>query len=282
MQHSTTVLESQADWLTFTVQGARNVASVGARIETIIRAEKVHGNRVLPFTLGNYSGVRCGRVRSGESADRILVQLSGDLAAVYFDYAMDHAHHVTRLDLAVTVQLAEYSPMCAFEAYKAAVAHRTEHPTEAAPSLILNGAGGQTMYVGKRTGDRYFRLYDKQAECAASKDDDATERYARSWRYELEVHDDLATAVAYSVPRGPSRGAWISAYVHKYLLDHGVEPMFTPMQPAQHVGGFRRRADRESRLDWLSRDVAPTVRWLLDSTPKDELLKRLGLGEGSE
>lgn len=279
MHSSTIVLESQPDWLTVTVAGVRNVASVVAKVDTLMRGERVGGNRQMPFSLGQYTGTRCGRVRCGQSSDRVLVQLSGDMAATQMFWFLQKAHHVTRLDLAVTVQTVDYQPEQATLAYAEAKAFRAAHPTVAVPSVIVNGAGGQTFYIGKRTGDRYFRLYDKEAECRASGDADATTRYARSWRYELELHDDAATNVAYSLPQHPFRALWIAAYVHRYVSDHGVTPLYSPDQQAAHVGGFRRRSDRESRLDWLCRSVAPTIRWLIDTTPREELLERLGLAD---
>lgn len=281
MQSSTVVLESQPDWLTATVTGARVKQSVAAKVETLMRSERVGGNRQLPFRVGEYLGTRCGRVRAGETADRLLVQLSGDLASLHLDWFLKHAHAVTRLDLAVTVQTLAYEPDLAHDAYLAAYTWRTDHPRSAVPSLVLNGAGGSTCYLGKRTGDRYFRAYDKQKECEASDDADAAARYARAWRFELELHDDAATAVAFALPTGAARHGWISAYLWGYLTDHGIAPIWSPDTQPVHVGGFRRRTDRESRLDWLSRSVAPTVRWLIDSTPRDVLLKRLGLdGDG--
>lgn len=279
MHTSTYVLESQPDWLTFTVSGAQHIRSVCARVETMMRAERIAGNRQIPFRVGEYLGMRCGRVRQAQSASRVLVQLSGDVAALHLDWALLHAHHVTRLDLAVTVQTVDYEPEHATDAYKQAVAFRLDHPTSSVPSVIVNGAGGQTFYLGKRTSDLYFRLYDKEQECRASDDADALTRYARAWRYELELHDDAATRVAYVLPTSAGRALWIESYVHKYLCDHGVVPIWTAGQTPVHVGGFRRRSDRESRLDWLSRSVAPTIRWLIDSTPRDEVLKRLGLAE---
>jgi len=279
MHPSTIVLESQPDWLTVVVHGRKHVKDVAARTQTLMRRERVEGNRELPFRVGEYVGTRCGRVRAGEVDAKLIVQLSGDLAALHLDYFLKEAHAVTRLDLAVTVQTPQYDPSIAETAYHQASTFRQANPRSAVPSLILNGAGGSTCYIGKRTSDRYFRAYDKQAECEASDDLDASMRYKRSWRFELELHDDAATAVAYAMPPQGLRNTWVCSYVHGYLKDHGVEPIWEAHTPPVHVGGFRRRTDRESRLDWLSRSVAPTVKWLIDSTPRDELLERLGLAE---
>jgi len=279
MHSSTVVLESQPDWLTAVFVGDRLARSVSARVVILLKGEKINGNRELPFSLGEYTGSRCGRVRAGEMARGLLVQLSGEMAALHFDWFTARATRITRLDLAVTVQTARYDPTVAETAYAQASTFRQTHPRSAVPSLVLNGAGGSTCYIGKRTSDRYFRAYDKEMECRASDDPDATERYLRSWRFELELHDDAATLVARALPKGPARAIWIAGYIAGYQRDHGQLPIFDPLAPPVHVGGFRRRSDRESRLDWLSRSVAPSVRWLLDSVPRDELLERLGLAE---
>lgn len=281
MHSSTVVLESQPDWLTAVFVGQKTTAAVSARVQALMRSERVGGNRELPFRCNEYTGTRCGRVRAGQTAAHLLVQLSGDLAALYLDWFRARATYITRLDLAVTVQTTGYAPDIARDSYFAASAYRTEHPRSAVPSLVLNGAGGSTCYIGKRTSDRYFRAYDKQFECKASGDQAGAERYLWAWRFELELHDDEAAIVAHTLPPLPHRPAWISAYIHTYLVNHGVTPIWNPQMPPIHVSGFRRRTDRESRLDWLSRSVAPTVRWLIDSTPRDELMNRLGLSDTS-
>lgn len=282
MHSSTVVLESQPDWITAVCDGGNRVNGINARIDVLLRGEKVQGNQERPFRVGEYVGAQCGRVRVGQFNHRLLVQLSGDLAAVHLDWFRARADAFTRLDLAVTVQTLRYDPHVAETAYAEASTFRLTHPRSAVPSLVLNGAGGSTCYIGKRTSDRYFRAYDKEQECRASDDPDATARYARSWRFELELHDDAATNVVHALPDGPARALWIAGYIAGYQRAHGQEPIFDPMSAPVHVGGFRRRSDRESRLDWLSRSVAPSVRWLLESTPRDEVLKRLGLVEEEE
>jgi len=282
LQSSTVVLESQPDWITAIFTGARSVRSATAKCETLMRAERVAGNRELPFRLGEYNGTRCGRVRAGERHDALLVQLSGDLAALHFDWFRSRAARLTRVDLAVTIQTAGYDSVIASDHYKQALLHRESNPRAAVPSLIMNGAGGSTFYLGKRTSDVYFRCYDKAQECVASGDPDALERYDRAWRYEIELHDETAGDVAGLLPNGPARAHWITSYVHSYLEKHGCYPIFDRDTPPVHVSGFRRRSDRESRLDWLSRSVAPTVRWLIDSTPREEIMKCLGLAEEEE
>lgn len=282
MHISTVVLESQPDWITVAISAGHTERAVSARVNVLLKSERVQGNRELPFTSGEYIGTRCGRVRAGTSARGLLVQLSGDMAALHFDWFRARATRFTRLDLAVTVQTLRYDPHIAEQAYAQASMFRSAHPRSAVPSLVLNGAGGSTCYIGKRTSDRYFRAYDKEQECRASDDPDATERYARCWRLELELHDDAATLVALALPQAAARALWIAGYIAGYQRDHGLETIFDPMCAPVHVGGFRRRSDRESRLDWLSRSVAPSVRWLLDSTPRAEVLKRLGLGQEGE
>lgn len=279
MHTSTHVLESQLDWLTATTRDRRKARKLVKYAKNVEVVETVAGNRSRPFPLGNYVGYRCGRVGWGENVSGALVQLSGQLAQEHFFQICQISDAYTRLDIAVTVQTDTYAPDVGRTSYHQARAWRADHPRAAAATLVENTDGGSTCYVGKRSSDRYLRIYDKQAETIASQDAAAIDRYSKCWRYELELHDTAATAIRDALLRTENRARWIADYVAYHCRAHGIEPIFQSDQPPRLPHGFRRRSDRDSRLEWISRTVAPTIKWLLDTTPADELADRLGLGE---
>lgn len=278
MQTSTTVLESQLDWLTTAVHSEKKAAAWSrlARVWTV--AEESDGNRRSPFRLGDYAGYICGRVRFGSRDAAALFQLSGDLAARHFDLLWIKHDTLTRVDIAVTVQLAGYDPIIAAAAYADATAYRVVHPRAAMASLVQDGDGGSTCYLGRRASDLYCRIYNKEAECRGRSDAEGAAHYARCWRYELELKGGAAHQFAEALSTKPVKSYYIQSTLYEYLVKHGIEPLFERASADVPVPGFRRRSDRDSRLEWLEKSVRPAVTWLLGNTDRADLIERLGLG----
>jgi DNA relaxase NicK len=153
------------------------------------------------------------------------------------------------------------------------------HPRSALPSAHHDAEGGWTTYVGDRGSDFFLRIYDKQAECEHQKDIEGAAYYQNCWRYELEVKGRAARVVADAYYKAPEQPSWISSLVHKWSCAHGIIPTWPPGAEPERLHGFRRRSDRESRLEWLEKSVAPAVRWLLESGDRAEVIRRLGLDE---
>ena len=277
MYSSTTVLESQLDWLTAAVHTYPKAQEWGWHATRWQARERKLGNAEKRFQLGGYVGSMLGRVRVGQRDAACLIQLSGDLAEQHFDTLWASHDTLTRLDVAVTVQTPEYEADIAKHAFAAAVELRSEQPKLAMPSLVQSGDGGDTCYIGHRESDLYCRIYNKQAECAAQHDVHGAEHYQRCWRYELEVKGGAAHQLAETLAACPDRGAYIRTMLWTYLRNHGIIPWFDPSATVAIVPGFRRRSDRDSRLDWVSTSVRPAVTWLLGNTDRDELMRRLGL-----
>lgn len=277
MYYGCTVRESQPDWLT---AGAHTRASVTALRDLASAAkhdELSHGDREVPWRLLGYEGWRVGRVRWGECRGWGLLQLSGELAASLGAAAWDCADSVSRLDLAVTCQFATPNPSLGREAYEQARAWRQEHTHAAAPWFVGGDDGGWTTYLGKRASDTFMRLYDKGAESRAQGDDGEARQYADSWRYELELKGEYAERTAAQLFRSGDEPAFTKMHLWRYLTDHGITPPFDVDAPTVKLAQLRRRSDRERKLDWLARQVRPTVAWLAENGDSGSVLAALGL-----
>jgi hypothetical protein len=282
MQSSTVVLESQLDWLTASFHTRDSADRANADADRWARQERDAGAEVLPFHLGGYVGWMAGRVRFGRRLDGGLLQLSGDLAERHVADVAARASNVSRVDLAVTVRLEPPRADVASTGYGDALAYRTVHPTSARPFLNMDGDGGQTLYLGDRTSNWFLRVYNKQAECVERRDEQGTSHYAGCWRYELEVKGPDALRQAQLYPAIEDRPRYVQGYVHQWAENHGLLPAF-PYDGGQKLEpGFRRRSDRETRIQWLGQSVRPAVQWLLESTPRDELITLLGLDDSSQ
>jgi hypothetical protein len=279
---STTVLESAIDWLTVSAHTPRLADRWRRHCLNLQMIEAHEGAKLRPFHLNQYVGQACGRVRFGMTHDACIVQLSGETAADEFNFFWPDHDTITRLDVAVTYRTPTDDPGVAAWAYDCAQVHRVYHPRAARPTLITNGDGGATLYLGSRTSSRFARLYNKHAESLEANDRASAERYDRAWRIEIELHDVDAQAVGMMLAEHGAPGPKIRYYIGHYLGQHGITCPYDMSMRETLPRGFRRRSDRETRLDWLGRTVRPTIDWLRSSCTVDELRDILGLeGESS-
>lgn len=277
MQDTITVVESQPDWLTAACHHRENTWRLARLALELIDGERQAGARVRPFRLQGYVGQQAGRVRYGERENAGLVQLSGDLARQHLEAVRGLQDSLTRIDIATTVQLPTYDPEVGRRAFAQAIAHRTEHPRSALPSQTSDADGGYTLYLGDRTANYYLRLYNKQAERLAAHDSEGAEQYARCWRVELECKGGPAPMLAKLVDEHPDPSGYIQSYLHTYLAEHGVTPIFPPSGCKALKPGFTRRSDRAKTLSWFRTAVAPGIRRLLADAPGRDVYDALGL-----
>lgn len=279
MESSTTVLESQLDWLTASFHTHDSAERAKADADRWARREVAEGAEVKPFRLGGYQGWVAGRVRLGTRLDGALLQLSGDLAERHIADVGARATNVSRVDIAVTVRVGDGEKTLAADHYSEALQYRHAHPSSACPLLTQDGDGGSTLYLGDRASNWFLRVYNKQAECVQARDLEGASHYAGCWRYELEIKGRDALRQAQLYPAILDRPGYCQAYVHQWAENHGLVPAF-PYDGDQKIEpGFRRRSDRETRLQWLSDSVRPAVEWLRDSTDRETLIGLLGLSD---
>jgi len=168
------VIESQVDWLTCGWSDGPAADRAEAWAFARASAEGRAGFHSAPFRLMGFEGYAVGRVRFGRRNGDALLQLSGNLADDYLDTLVPLAERISRVDIAVTVRLPASDTLVAENHYAEACVWRDEHPTSALPMLVVNGDGGATCYVGRRTSDRLLRVYNKEAEQLASGDVDGS------------------------------------------------------------------------------------------------------------
>lgn len=276
---STTVLETAVDWLTVSTHRQNILQRWTLKCKGLARSECARGDRQRPWRLNHYQGAMAGRVRYGYSTSGMLVQLSGQLADDHFPYFWKDHDTITRLDIAVTYRTDEYDSEQATHAYAQANAYRGDKPRSARPLLVRDGDGGSTCYIGSRRSSRLGRIYNKHAEQLAAGDLEGVRRYVNAWRVELECHDVDAEAVGRMLAEPGETAPKIRYFLGHYLGTHGITCPFPVSKAAVLVGGFRRRSDRDSRLEWLRKSVRPSIDWLKGSCTPEELRGILGLSD---
>jgi DNA relaxase NicK len=273
------VIEAGIDWLTIGVTGARKVASLEVWTSLLQMHEAAAGYKRLPFSLMGYSGSSVGRVRYGKRDDLAIAQFSGELADDVAVRALSLADRVSRVDIAVTVRLPQPDPFLGETVYAQASNHRAEHPRSARPMLVQDDDGGCTAYLGKRTSDAYCRVYNKEAEEAASRVAPGDTRYRNCWRAEIEYKGRAAAAVANAAVASPARPDFCQRIVHEYLRTHGISPWFPVDGDRVLISGSRRRSDHQTRMAWFRSAVAPAILKSLEVADRADILEALGLGE---
>jgi DNA relaxase NicK len=277
MQDSAVVVEAQADWLTAMFYGDRLADCARQMARGWAKGEVSLGAKATRAWVEGYELEVNGRVRFGEKRDSAIIQVSGQLADDHLEELVDVASRISRVDLAVTVRTREEDPHVAANAYLEAGWFFEKHARAAMPSRHQSATKGDTVYLGHRDSERYFRLYNKHAECEASGDAAGAEHYRNCWRYELELKRSVAPPTALALAGAPDRPAYCQEYLHDYVSGHGIVPLFPATGDRVLVPGFRRRSDLESRRAWLRSHAKPVVRFALERLGREAVLRDLGL-----
>lgn len=255
MYTTSTILESQPDWLTVTCTDLQRIPSFRAWAHRVLDWERVAGNQPRDVGILGYVGRSCGRARWGSREDGDLLMMSGDLANMELHRALERGTNISRIDLAVTVRLDPEDATVEERHYADYTTSPGRQGRRAKASLVQSDDGGATFYLGKRTSEVMLRVYNKAVESRA-------ERYINCHRYELEVKGDRAAITATSAAGSPDVAVFTQEAVYDWCITRGVVPTFPAVAGRGLVPGFRRRSDVDTKLAWLSEQVAPTLKWL--------------------
>lgn len=274
-----TRLETGLDWYSATLPaGHSQSGSTYDAAMAFLEHQQAEGNTAKETTLLGYRGVLCGKCFIGEREDGILVRSTSAVSTAYYEATYTPDMHVSRLDLQCTVWLTGSTVHFGRIAREAAARHRIEHPKEAKRKISAwdNEDGGYTLYIGSKASAHFCRLYDKGAESEE-------EYYQGAWRYEVETHNDTATASArYILEHSAQLEAVVAATVRQYYQSRGVT---VPWYVTDEYNALRPllmlESDDARSLKWLAAQVAPTVKRLQARGYLVSVLEALGLEQNS-
>ncbi len=270
-----TVFECQPDWLTCSAWDPVRATHLLKWAIRELEGEADAGNKDRPFRLMGYSGHRCGRLAYGVGERGTIVQVSGDPADRAIVRLANVWEHVTRVDLAVTVRPDEPAASLVQQAKAEYVNWQPARGRKPDWRTVSDSRGGNTLYVGERTGDWFLRVYDKGAESRDA-------RYLGSTRYELECKGTPVRDLAARLAGAPDRPSLCQRAVHQYLTEHGIQPPFGADGNRVLSPGLRRRSDADSRLDWVRRQVRPSIEWLVAKGYGPRLREMLDLADPAD
>lgn len=220
--------------------------------------------RIHPWRLRGYNGRSTadiptldGGLAYGENMreESSILQSWGSLTQrVITDLMVAHDMRWTRCDLALTILLDHELDRV------------DEWPRRADDKLINlsmitgNGAGGGTLYVGKRGSEQFGRIYDKGDQLG-------TIPPRTYWRWEVEYKRGSAVNVVdslLSLPEPERRARWISDQVCGWFHERGITfPSFDPIDlqyPMVKYGSVV--TSDQTTIKWLTEQVRPALRRL--------------------
>lgn len=270
------IVEAGIDYFTMTVgEAVEGYETWYARAREAVELLAQHGNVPKYGTWRGFDGVWCGGAFVGDREHDALLMVPGSWASRLWAQTYHERAHYSRLDMQVTVKYADFDINLSKKAYQWANALNEERPLRQRRKLKLieDSDGGSTLYIGSRASEHFCRLYNKMA----ASDDPV---YERCWRYEVELHNDSATAASRYLYEGSrSQPRAVSSTVWHYFTERGVlTPWPRESEENAVLPRTAARSDIERKLAWLTEQVSPTVRLLLQHVDATIVAQALGYG----
>lgn len=231
------------------------------------------GYTLAPKTVLGYKGYQVGSLFYGERHDGCMLRISGEAAHIVAREVAEWGMRATRIDLAVDAKEGEYTSIDE-ELARSITSSKRERSRQAGRPWKIHPHGDgdrvTNVDIGARTSPLYLRIYDKGVESGAD--------YAGLLRYECELKKDYARYAWDKVSLDPDDISTMYSLAYTAFADRGV---YLPWNDDVLEYHFDIRAaplpDDERSLEWLSRQVSPTVRRLTNSVERDRILLALGL-----
>lgn len=218
-----------------------------------------------------YRGHALGKFFVGTSVQGMAMYASGAWSSDLLEARL-RWQNAPRLDIQVTLWYQDDIAATLIDASVAAtLAHRDQRklPPYAVQRRATFG-DGDTLYIGSRTSDKYVRIYDKMREKKEPE-------YENSIRFEVELKGEIARMYVHECDDAFPQQEWWYSKVRTILRGYGISlPDCVPETYA--VPEYKKEVPTvDSRLAWLSSQVAPTVAKLVASGNVGDAIDALGL-----
>jgi hypothetical protein len=270
------IIDSAVDWLTVTAKRGDAADALSALAHGLLHQSLGEGNFLQSFRANQYRGERAGNVTHGRRYDGTIVTLTSREAARSAVLLLKEDVHVTRLDLQITCSDDSRYINRAEDYYRSMQMDNKRRGRPLSSELWLNSGGGKTLYMGSKHSDVIARLYDKGIESKVA-------QAGECWRYEVQYRRKPATHITNAIRESQSVDDTIAAFVTAYFSDRGLPVPQTERDWAALAIQLKDslyskdNSDEARKLRWLAANVAKTVKRLVDSGKRDEVLRALGL-----
>lgn len=252
------------DWITATQFRIDDVKPLLKVAKGIVSKEVQRGNDRRTWKGQGYFGERAGGASWGVRGDTYIAMLSSGCARENWREVGEWATNCTRLDLQQTILLEEedrgfFDRMEAFLLSRPAGRGRSAQVTR-----VRDSKGGNTLYLGSRTSDVYYRVYDKGVESG-------TYEPGRLIRFEIELKRDLAKTAMLNVLRSKSEKDEILSIIAGLFGRQSVNISSSYVQLLE-VACVDSSSDVQQRLRYLAKSVRPLVQKLISAGFEDEAM----------
>lgn len=259
------------DWITASAPRSRASENLYTLGERLIKDEASNGNDLTPWRWQGYRGLKCGGASVGLRGDGYLIQLRSDVARDTWQQVMPHAANVSRIDLQLTARLDEARTELIRSQYARLRRAKNLRGRPLDATLIDSRSRGSSLYLGRRSSERFARMYDKGGE-------ERTAEPGKLIRWEVEFKKTTARQMATALNEADDVDAVAGSTVSDYFRSRrvqcvqvGLEPLATPRPP--------RTTDNATKMAYLRNVVAPMLAKLLEAYDLATLLETVGLDQ---
>jgi len=264
------ILECGVDWMTATCRHGNEGNALAIIAQEWLIDRSTEGYETARWNWNSYIGSQTDGISYGRRDDGVIVRLSGSMAVRHWEVLRYWAHHVSRLDLQLTILSPRPHENHArvnwnrlqLDGRVESGMTRTKY-TESTPD-------GATCNIGSRSSDRYFRIYDKWSESDHEYEEG-------SWRYEIEYKAERAEKLSHRL-LGSRRqvDAIYDAIVTAYDSYHITVPADQPAWDYRDTV-TPHATDDQRRLTWLKRCIKPLVARLSEAYGNVTVFNALGI-----
>jgi len=218
--------------------------------ENLVNLANMREERVRPWYLHGYKGKQVGSFRVGLQDARAILSVTGPMSDRVFGVSRHIACKYTRIDLQVTVDLEDRSPMVAASIY-----HSPNLLSQRERGKLWmsyhSSPEGDTVYINRRTSPSYARIYDKSH--------DFLKPQGTSWRFEVELKEALCDKLGRILENLSEYEGIAADYVVGWFGDRGL---CVPLGVRDKVS-IPRESDsvsgNDQTLGWLAKQVRPSL-----------------------
>lgn len=263
------------DWITM-IGETRNQRDELLTVADAIQATDTLGGDVRrPWSFQGFKGWQTSRVRAGTNSNRVVIQSSGEAADTLSGLLTEASGRPTRLDVQTTHWLSSTRTDAGWRSVSVSLSEsRLNSPSTRTGGAFLATDGSCLITAGRRTSERYGRVYDKGVEQRSAPP-------GRVWRVEVETKGGLAQRLWTDYQRAKDRRTWCFASCEsQWKLLEQPWPWPESSDPTCPVVAPKRKpAPAHSLMAWLRVTVAPTIPRILTAYTVDEVIEALGLRE---
>jgi DNA relaxase NicK len=249
------LVDAGIDYIRVTSQNTRQQGKMLDYYRRILDEDKALGYKETFGGAFGFVGTKTRHALYGKKGDWAMCQVSGSRAKNSLDMCRAGTQ-CTRIDIQCTYLIEDGTVgQVLRNAYEDACAHVRPKSRPVAVKLIEERHQAQTLYVGKRASDVFIRCYDKYEESGK-------EEFKNCVRFEVELKGRAAKAIWIEMQNKGTFVAFLLHNLYELLKERGIVLKEDDFDQYPTMQFKKEKTSDESKMAWLHRAVAPTVKHL--------------------